>query len=124
MLVVASDTTLVDALGEIITNDNLTFTENVAVLSMQKTVKEYMNNCAPATFSTVMKYNGNPVYENLVLTYTFDSDDDKALFEADYQEFLSAYYTFVELNRITLARSHIPYPNAEALLDKFILFED
>lgn len=124
LLVKASDTTIADALAMIIENDNMSMMENVAVLRMQQAVKQYMNNCAPATFATVTKYNGNPVYENLVLTYTFPTQQDEDAFESEYQEFLAQSWTFLELNKITLTRNHIPYPNAESLLSNFILFED
>ena len=124
LLVKASDTTMKDALGMIIENDNMTFIENIEVLRMLQEVKRYMENCAPATCATVRKYNGNPIYNNLVLTYDFPTQQDEDAFEAEYQSFLAESWTFLELNKITLTRNHIPYPNAETLLSNFILFED
>lgn len=121
---VASDTSVKNTLATIVDNDNLSIAENIQILGMQIAIKTYMENCAPALFSTVRKHNGNPVFDDLVLTYTFSSDTDKANFEIEYAEFLAAEWTFESLDKITLTRSHIPYPNAETLLDKFIAFED
>lgn len=121
---VASDTSVKNALAQIVDNNNLSVVENVQVLSLQIAVKNYMENCAPALFSTVRKHNGNPVFIDLVLTYTFNNDTDKANFEIEYAEFLEEEWTFNNLDKLTLTRTHIPYANAETLLDKFITFED
>jgi len=121
---VASDTDIKNALAQIVDKGDLTIVENVQILTLQKAVKEYMSNCAPALFSTVTKHKGNPIFKDLVLNYEFDVESDKISFEAEYSTFLTESWTFDTLNKITLGRDHIPYPNAESLLDKFILFED
>ncbi len=121
---VASDTDIKNALAQIVDKGKLTIIENVQVLTLQKAVKEYMSNCAPALFSTVTKHKGNPVFNDLVLNYTFENDSGRVAFEAEYSLFLAESWTFDNINKIILTRNHIPYPNAESLLDKFILFED
>jgi len=121
---VASNTDIKNALAQIVDNDNLTIIENMNILVLQKAVKVYMENCAPALFATVTKYKGNPVFKDLVLSYTFENQSDEDAFLVEYNDFLAESWTFDTLDRITLTRAHIPYPNAESLLDKFILFED